>query len=417
MTDASERFDRITERATSDPDAASVADLVDAVRAAKPTADDVDAARRAFVAVASADADAASRSIDALVDLLNGGDVDDDARPAARVALANVCMEYPEEASPAVSTLFDAAADDDPQARDYAFNALNAVAMERPAALAREATRLRPCLTDESDETRGMALAVVAELARNDPSAVAELAPALEELVTADRTVRTDHERFRELPDQIQSRLRETEARQMRIRMIAALTLVEIAEADPDAAASAARTLAERLPDESNLTVREATYDLVWRVGAERPDAVSPAVEVLAARLDAEDDDEIGGKAARSLAILADADPTRVVAAVRPHAASLRELVASDDPMAQGGATGLLAYVAEVAPELVEPSSDRLWELATDGPTYVRGNAIWCLAYLGGDDVAAQLSDLAESASDGDVRAVADEAAHLASRR
>ncbi|MFB6194562.1 MAG: HEAT repeat domain-containing protein [Haloplanus sp.] len=404
--DGDGEFARLADRVASAPDDVSVGALVAALQRDPP--DDPDRAKEAFTSLAAADPAAVSAAVDALAPLVT----DDACGPAAGVALSALANEYPGRAKGAAQPLCDLAkAEDKVYARKYAFHGLESLAAEHPSALDPAVVPvLRSNLSGDTFERKGPALAVTAELARQDPAIVASLSPLLVEQVTIEKEFGTEQEYFEELPDQLRSQLQEDEVRWMRLRMIAALTLVEVARVDPDAVVEAALTLVDRLDEESNLTVREATYDLVWLVGQERPGAVSAAIEPFAERLRAEADPEIRGKVARALGMLADDERAAVVGAVEPAMSVVYEMLDADEPVARAGATGLLSYVAEAEPDRVEPVASRLQELAVDGPTYVRGNAIWSLAYVGGEDAAETLRELADSADDEDIRALATEA-------
>ncbi|WP_436912198.1 HEAT repeat domain-containing protein [Halosimplex marinum] len=408
MTDASDaagEFERLADRAVSDPDAVSVDALVDALRRDPP--EGAEPVRRAFASVTEADPSTVPDAVAALGSFA----ADHEGATAARVAYASLVAAHPERVEGVAPELLEAVEGDDPDARDHAFHALESLAGTRPAELLPEAVPvLRAKLGAESATERSAALAVTAELARQRPAAVAAAAPELLALATTEREFDTGEEYFDELPDQLKSQLEEEKRRAIRTRMVAALALVEVARADIEAGVAVVDPLVERLPDETNLTVREATYDLVWLIGQQRPAAVRSTVEPLAARLSAEDDTAIRGKVARALGILADEHDEAVAAAVASDASTLRDLLRAGEPVALGGAVGLLSYLAERRPEVVEPVAPRLRELAADGPTYVRGNAIWALSYVGSDAAAETLDDIAATDDDEDVRAIAAEA-------
>jgi len=408
MTESSDEvgeLERLAERAETEPDAVSIDTLVAALRRDPP--DSANQIRRAVRSLIESGPTAPGDAAAALEPLT----ADFEAAAAVRVAFASLVATHPERVEGVTPILLDAVEGGDPDARDQAFHALEALAETRPSELLPEAVpALRSKLRAETPAEQSGALAVTAELARQRPAAVTPVTPDLLALVTTEREFSTDDEYFEELPDQLKTRLQKEEVRAIRTRMVAALALVEITRADVDAGVGVIESLVERLPDEGNLTVREATYDLVWLIGQERPTAVRSAVEPLAARLTTEGDPEIQGKIARALGILADDHQEAVVTAVSSDVSTLCELLDADEPVALGGAVGLLSYLAERWPDAVEPAVPRLRELAADGPTYVRGNAIWALSYVGGDAAAETLDEVAATAADRDVRAIATEA-------
>lgn len=399
------RFTTLARRAETDPRSVSVDQLTSVLRTAPP--DDAATASRAFLALERAEATTVSVVIDALGPLVD----DDSVGKLAVEALADVVCEHPDRSEEAMPVLLDLVDRNDPYRRGRAFDALEALAAEQPDELIPDVlSSLRENLSADRLAEKGPALAVTARIGRTNPDDVAPLTPELVELTTLDRSHDRDAVHLTELPDHVQSRLQEDEGRWMRLRMVAALTLVEIAEANPSRFESHLGTLVDRLDEESNLTVREATYDVVWFVGRARPALGRPVIERLAPRLSAEEDPEICGKVARSLALLADSFPSAVVTAVESEVPVLVSMLDADEELAQTSAPNLLSYVAERRPERVEPATSRLSELALDGPPSVRGNAIWALSFVDDESAAATLGDIAETDPDPEIRTIAAEA-------
>jgi HEAT repeat protein len=154
--------------------------------------------------------------------------------------------------------------------------------------------------------------------------------------------------------------------------------------------------------------VRAHLAEALGHVADGDPDTVASAVAPLGALL-ADDDQGVVVAAAWALGILAETHPQRVADVTAGHVESLEQLLSGDEN-AQTVSVGLLSYVCENRPEVVDGISEALVaQLAADSPN-VRAMAAVGLGRAGVTDAAPELRNRAENDPDEDVRAAAADA-------
>ena len=89
---------------------------------------------------------------------------------------------------------------------------------------------------------------------------------------------------------------------------------------------------------------------------------------------------------------------------VEPYVDDIAPLLETDDTFTRINASGALSRVAEDFPAAVDPLTPALIELLNDTDPQARQNACWGLGYLNAEDATANLEECASQDDDQDVR-------------
>lgn len=216
-----------------------------------------------------------------------------------------------------------------------------------------------------------------------------------------------------------------------------ASTLTEVASADPDAVADVLTDAAE-LADVDLAGVQLAGAELLAAVASQRPEHCVPVVGSLLDSLDRpmttdegesfaeciddratqrtvrqhEQEERKHEQVARELlanvvVAVAEDDP----ASVTDHVEAVAALTDTEDLVVRGAALDALALVAQTTPTAVDSVADDVVACLDAESNVVRARAVKTLGYLGDEQYADRLSQVAAADPDQDVAALADETA------
>lgn len=223
---------------------------------------------------------------------------------------------------------------DEGDRRRQAASSLSRIAETRAEDLAPLVPHLGARLDDERAEVRRHAIRTLGFVAEADPAAVADLVPAVRRVLDAD-------------PPAI-------------VRRDALWLLASVGVDHPELVAPSSEALVDALGSSDPDTRRHAAA-AIRTLPEATPEAVDGAIPDLLALLGTEGAYK---PAARALVALAEVDPDPVVSGLLTRLESGR-------PERREHAAWGLALLADEAPELVEPATDRLLE-AVDGGSYER---------------------------------------------
>lgn len=385
-----ERAETLLDRAADDPAAVDPAAIDRALSSPDPRA------RRLGLETVATAAAHLDGEFPAIGDLLT--DDDPQVRTKALALLTDLLSDHYEQFQHLVPRLIDRLDDEFEPAVDDALAALTVVAREDPERVLPAVDRVIELLDSERRFIRKGAVEFLAPVASEYPD---EVTPALSRLVELVDDPPADLDANAEWMANVQHRRRiqdlsqQAQHRKQVVRETAALTVAEIAAANPNAVRSVADRLRGSLRDDDP-RIRGAVIDVFAALGETDPGAVVAVQPELVAEFEEDRAAFARGKAAWALGIAAEARPIDVTEAVTPVIESVIDLLDHDSPQVRGAAVGLLSYVAEHRPEAVEPATDDLIALLDDPHGFVRGNAAWAIGYLDDDRAADVLRDLSD---------------------
>ena len=304
---------------------------------------------------------------------------------------------------------------DGPRSRDEdALKALQRVAAVRPEDCTPAIPILRTLLT--LDETPGK----------------------VDVLLTLARIGGTEAEAIAPVSDDIMPYL---EAEATLARTAAARCLAVIAVENPDDVVEAVSPLAAIVENDTDAECRKQAVYALSRITGEYPEAVQPHAEslktvvldddvVVDVRLNAtaalgrtvSEDPSVGVDMVDELVALFDAEHTKLrnnaigliadvatvhTDVVEPYVDDIAPLLETDDAYTRLNASGALSRVAEDFPAAVEPLTPTLIELLNDDDPQARENACWTLGHLSAEDATARLEECAIDDEEPDVRSTA----------
>lgn len=316
---------------------------------------------------------------------------------------------HPESVDVAVLVgLLETAGGDRSLLRDVV-RALRQVAFDRPEDCTPAIPLLRPRLREDKFVALADALITFRAIGNADAGAIA---PATDEIVP------------------------HLDAATVTARREAAKCMAAIAEEYPSDAVDAVPGLATIVEEEADGR-NHAVYALS-RVSREYPDAVKPTVEMLVeAVLDAELADIVRVNATAALGRVVGEYPSMGVGiiddiaelfdaeipklrnnaialvadvatihtdVVEPHLAEISAMLDDEDDFSRINASGVVSRVAEDFPAAVEPAAADLQDALTDDVALVRQNACWALGYIGADEAKDALEERVSIDADPDVR-------------
>jgi hypothetical protein len=384
-----------------DPERDPVADVFDRVEEGL-------AVERAAGALADAVRERGAEAVAGVASGLNARS--EDVRIASARALASLAEERPDAVAEAVAELTEATVAGGSIVRNYTLLALAGVADETPEAVRPAAEACGDLLPAESPHVRARAVRVLGAVAADAP---ADALPFLPELVDVATDVRDDDGEGPSaaaiarrsgqsraptgsgggdggVPEEFATRMhrsRETSTedrtRHALIRGEAAQAVADASAADPSALDPHLEALFDAVEDDPLVDPRSAFLAALVPVAEDDPAAVAAGAARIAPALGEGDYPELQRRAARVLALSADADAVAVAGAVESRLGDLRAMLRADDPAVRAAAVGLLAYVAERRPRAVaEAVGEELLDCATDDYDPVRAGAVWGLRYL-----------------------------------
>lgn len=263
--------------------------------------------------------------------------------------------------------------------------------------------RVRPFVDDvapflEADDPtiRKHAVVVLAQVASVDGSSVADAAPTLfdlfqredcdgeSEIVTPSTS---DVRRSTDIRQRFESVDHDQLSRRRLVRRYSGHAICQLAVADPDAVTPMIEPLSTLLAD-SDPQIRMVAAETVLALAESRPAAVVPYRTTLADRLEADEVELVCGRLAQALSALGVDEPGVVGACVVDRTEALRPLLDHDDPPVRGAAANLLALAASAAADptvetdtgvaatdVVSPVEARLEALLEDDAEFVRAAA------------------------------------------
>lgn len=401
---ASPEFSTLEKRVSTDPDSVTLDDLIGGLLADPPSSSET--AVDLFSEIVEAD-----EAVTAFEKLTELHTPDSDLGRVRDAVVIDLAKQYPSQAQGAIDRLLTISNQETNPYSEDAFQTLEEVAAHHPEDVATAALPLlKTKISSDHYQERAIALSITGQIARGAPASVSSVLPELLNLIDQDRSGETPPDQLQELPRRIRQRVEAEEALEIRLRQIAALTTVEIARADPKSMAVHLDILLDQLHPDELRAIREATYDASWFVAQHQPATARQAIKQIADLIPSEDNPTARAKAVRTLAILADKYPETVTTAVKPVIDHVIELLDEETELAIGATVGLLAYVAEDEPSLVEPVTPRLTELLQGYPDSIRANAIWTLSFVGDDSLLEEINAVAEETSDEKIETLAEEA-------
>jgi len=221
-------------------------------------------------------------------------------------------------------------------------------------------------------------------------------------------------------------------------RMAAARCMAIIAEENPEDVVEAISELAWIIENDAEAECRKQAVYALSRVTREFPEAAKSHAETFkavvlddgavdAVRLNAtaalgrivSEDPTVGIDMVDELVGLFDADNRKLrnnaigliadvatvhTDVVEPYVDDIAPLLETDDTFTRINASGALSRVAEDFPAAVDPLTPALIELLNDTDPQARQNACWGLGYLNAEDATASLEECASQDDDQDVR-------------
>lgn len=172
---------------------------------------------------------------------------------------------------------------------------------------------------------------------------------------------------------------REGDADPVQVRAAAANALNFIAKEHPGEVRDSVERLAACV-DADDVDVKARGTSALCHIAGEYPGAVSPFVANLDRALD-HPDERVSGRAALTLAQIAFEHPQ----AVAPSVDTLRDLVAKDNTFVQTNASWALNVLSKQDPGPVRPAVSELVTLLDSDETLIRENAIYTLYRVGHD--------------------------------
>ncbi|RLM83969.1 hypothetical protein D3D02_15890 [Halobellus sp. Atlit-38R] len=300
----------------------------------------------------------------------------DRTKYTALEVLSNVQSTVPDRLWEAVCTIES----DHPDLIQKVTSTTTVVAATKPELVDDLAAPLLETLRTDDPRRRTAALESLKSVSEHQPRVLIDALPAIETILKDGRT-----------SDQ-------------RTALDAVLSL---AKAEPEHVEPLASALLTFI-DERTLPIRSSA--IVGHLAKVRPDVAVPAIETFGEWLDAEEP-RIRANGLAVLADLAGTYPERL----RRYAPRAREFLLDDDELVKYNATSILARVATVDPDAVEPATDSLRDaLSVDHPP-TQQNACWALGRIGAHESLSELETLREHTDVEDVRAAATAGAVLLS--
>lgn len=295
-------------------------------------------------------------------------------------------------------------AEEDGNVREGALVALQEIAALEPE----HVTRLVHLLeTDPDPEFRGDVVAVFREVANRDPDVVA---PAVEPLVEYLASSAADADDLPTAEDVGEREAAIARSKYVDRRCRVPTTLANVGEGEPDHLLPVVDDLLEIGAEDESDAVRTDVLSLLASLAEERPEPFEAHVETIGDRFAAETADGPLTNVSLLLAVLAEEYPTAVTDIVAPAVDDLFEMLEADAVEQQNVAVGLLAYLAEERPSLVEPEVEAIGALLEHDEDGIRGNAIWTLRYLDTEAARSHLETAARNDPVADLRDLAAEA-------
>ncbi|MDL0135650.1 HEAT repeat domain-containing protein, partial [Halobacterium salinarum] len=292
----------------------------------------------------------------------------DRTKYTALEVLSNVQSTVPNRLWEAVCTIES----DHPDLTQKVTSTTTVVAATKPELVDDLAASLLETLRTDDPRRRTAALESLKSVSEHQPRVLIDALPAIETILKDGRT-----------SDQ-------------RTALDAVLSL---AKAEPEHVEPLASTLLTFIEDRT-LPIRSSA--IVGHLAKARPDVAVPAIETFGAWLDAEES-RIRANGFAILADLAGTYPERL----RRYVPRAREFLLDDDELVKYNATSILARVATVDPDAVEPATDSLRDaLSVDHPP-TQQNACWALGRIGAHKARSEIQALRERTDVQDVRAAA----------
>lgn len=382
------------------------------------------------------------RGADAIPEISTGlADRSGAPRMAGARALAGLTDEHSDAVADAVPELTAAVGDGDEIVRNYALLALATLADERPEAVRPAVEAVGSCLPADSQHVRTRAVRVLGAVAADAPGDVAPFLPELVGVATDDQGDAdggpspaalagktepsgpsgtpgggTDDgvpQEFATRAHRARDAKTEERTRHGLVRDEAAQAVADASAADPTALEAHLTELFDAVASDPLVEPRAALLAALAAVAERDPAAVAAGADRIAVALGEREYPELQRRAARTLALSADADAAAVADAVEPYLDDLREMLRTDDPAVRAAAVGLLAYVAEHRPRAVaNAAGEAVLDCASDDSEPVRAGAVWCLLFLRGEVAGAQdaLREIAREDPSEEIRQVAAQA-------
>ena len=412
-----ERGKRLRERAEENPEAVSIDEILNSLR--NGPVGERSHALRALVLVTEDHPERADEAREALVPMLSATSAM--TRELGARTLSVLAQVHPDSVRPAIPELIDLLEDDFGLARARAVRALASIADSDPESVTAALSHLEGLLTDEALFVREPAIDLTARYLPERADEVAFVAPALVETLEPPETLDPETRRALQRGSSGQQPVleHESEARRERerTRVRAAATLASLSEERPDTLTDSLPSLLDLLEAESSVTIQSAILDVLGHTATEPSVDPTPAIDPVAKTLSDAVDPTLRTKAAWVLGLIAESEPEAVTEASRSALQTIGDLLEADDVRMQGAAAGLLAYVAEYDPEAVSPLLTRLRTLLESDADFVRGSAIWVLAFAGEDADRERLAALTREDADPDVRSAATAAVEIFDER
>lgn len=291
---------------------------------------------------------------------------DQSVRKQAVTVLYTLSKDQPERVQEAITPLASYLESDHIQLRSKAALTMGNVAESHPEAVTPHIESLVELLDAEAATVRRSAVRTLRSVASEKP---AKIAPSIDQLC----------------------QLLDTES----IRLDILDIIEQVVSEDPESVDLPIELMLDILGEEYEI-YSDVSYDPDMMAQQKAtPTQQVEGVQSLVSDEEARSENErVREKAALAISLLTVDDPESMVESLEPHIPQLIERLDDRNRTIQGLVAGILAYVAELNPEAVQPAEDQLIELL-EKPIEISGNAAWALGFIGSENTLAALEQLA----------------------
>lgn len=338
-------------------------------------------------------------------------------RLAATRTLSTISAATPEAVLPELAAILEQLEDEFPPVRAAALRCLVSLAESHRDAIVPHLDRIRPLLSDPVPYVGEVALGLFKQLLDEQTTAVIPfIDPIVENLRSPPefdpRTRLRWHHQHPNYQDRV-DRDGGTSADREHYLAVAAYILAQISSEHPDQLSEHVSTLAAVLEREQSHSLQYHLLESIQAVAESTPAAAAQGMVAVGALFAETRDDDLREKAAWTLTWLAEGDVDGIGPILIEHGQTIRSMLNADDAELRAAGVAILSQLAERDAELVAPALPEIRNLVRSDDPEIRGLAIWTLAYAGERDDVQLLKSRANSDSDKQVQAAADQATHV----
>lgn len=329
-----------------------------------------------------------------------------DARQEAGQAYDKVTAARSDAAEEVANEFKIMLASDDPDLQRRTAAAVGDLVDRHPSAY----RRTIPVLVDIVDSAGSTAdnhvLNALAELARYHPEEIQSAVSALLTVILSQMPREEDAVQGPSHPDSMDQSSPIDQESGDTSRVAAARTLALVANECPETVVDMVDQV-ELLLSDPDAGVRGAACEVVGAVARTRPDTVHHLLDGLATLLLEDPQYSVVWRAATALAALAGEHPRDLADAIAQDPTGVTILLVDTDTDVRRIGVGLLSYMAEYHPEVVDPVLNDLRDCLADDDPGVRANAARALGDAGKTVSLGPLAELAENDPDQEVQEIA----------